>query len=196
MHRGVHDHDHAPMGAGHRHGHGANATFAMPGHNGGPAAAQWQTPHLTPGQPREAEPTPEPDLDLVEASFVEGFAACSDPTSFLRLAGIPFVGNDAKGHRLCLLRVQIEDLTDIGSAVPLVGGAGMRYAPLPGRLASRRRRLSFVYHDGKQLLRLGFAAARGLAPSDLSEPAPAMTGPRDGLALRGMPATPEKIAQW
>jgi hypothetical protein len=71
MHRGVHDHDHAPMGAGHRHGHGANATFAMPGHNGGPAAAQWQTPHLTPGQPREAEPTPEPDLDLSRIPLVD-----------------------------------------------------------------------------------------------------------------------------
>ncbi len=88
---------------------------------------------------------------------------CSDATSFLRLAGIPFVGIAADGQRLSLLRVEIEDLTDVGSAVPLLGGAGMRYDPLPEKLVSRRRHLSFAYHDGAQLVRLGFAEARGLA---------------------------------
>ena len=32
----------------------------------------------------------EPDIDQVEATFVEGFAATTDPTSFLRLANVPF----------------------------------------------------------------------------------------------------------
>ena len=64
---------------------------------------------------------------------------------------------------MSLLRVEIEDLTDVGSAVPLLGGEGMRYDPLPEKLVSRRRHLSFVYHDGTQLVRLGFTEARMLA---------------------------------
>ena len=105
------------------------------------------------------------DLDLVEASFVEGFLAASDPTSFLRLAGIPFVATDADGHALHLLRCEIEDHTDVGAVSPLMGGQGLRYDPLPKAFVSRRRRLSFAYHDGSAVLRIDFAAARALAPA-------------------------------
>jgi len=172
MHDGPHDHPHAyPHGdsAGHAHGHSDGHAHAhpnaraRPGHNGARDAAQWQTPHLPPGHVEEPITPRERDLDLVEASFVEGFARCSDATSFLRLAGIPFVGIAGDGARLSLLRVEIEDLTDVGSAVPLLGGEGMRYDPLPEKLVSRRRHLMFVYHDGVRLVRLGFAEARTLA---------------------------------
>ena len=150
MHDGPYDHPHERFNA-------------APGHNAARDAAQWQTPHLPPGHAEESAAPHERDLDLVEASFVEGFARCSDATSFLRLAGIPFEGVAADGRRLCLLRVEVEDMTDVGSAVPLLGGAGMRYDPLPEKLVSRRRHLRFAYHDGAQLVRLGFAEARGLA---------------------------------
>jgi hypothetical protein len=60
------------------------------------------------------------------------------------------------------VRVEVEDMTDVGSTVPLLGGAGMRYDPLPEKLVSRRRHLRFAYHDGAQLIRLGFAEAREL----------------------------------
>ena len=60
-----------------------------PGHNTQPPA-QWQTPHLPHGHSARHDHESEPDLDLVEAAFVEGFEQASDPTSFLRLAGIPF----------------------------------------------------------------------------------------------------------
>lgn len=142
MHDGPHDHPHP-------HGHNARR------------AAQWQTPHLPPGEPHQVA-EPEADIDLVEASFVEGFSRCSDPTSFLRLARIPFSGTDGGGRQLHLLRVEIEDVTDVGSAVPLLGGQGMRYDPLPAALVSRRRRLSFAYHDGEQIVRLDLAATRAL----------------------------------
>ncbi len=143
MHDGPHDHTHGR------------------GHNAPRAATQWQTPHLPLGEMQETA-EPENDLDLVEASFVESFTRCSDPTSFLRLAGIAFSGVDAKGCELHLLRVEIEDVTDVGSAVPLLGGEGMRYDPLPARLVSHRRRLRFAYHDGVEVVRLDFAAARAL----------------------------------
>jgi hypothetical protein len=143
MHDGPHDHPHGR------------------GHNAPRAATQWQTPHLPPSELQETA-EPEQDLDLVEASFVEAFIHCSDPTSFLRLAGIAFAGVDANGCELHLLRVEIEDLTDVGSAVPLLGGDGMRYDPLPARLVSHRRRLRFAYHDGARVVMLDFAGARGL----------------------------------
>jgi hypothetical protein len=152
-----HDHDHHHHGDGHHHPHPL-------GHNG-PAGrpVQWQTPHLPPDQ------TQEPpvdlgmvDLDLVETAFLEGFARAPDPSSFLRLAGIPFVGETAEGSRLHLLRVETEDLVDVGAVMPLVGGAGVAYHPLPTRLTSHRRRLAFIYHDGAEQKHLGFAAARAL----------------------------------
>jgi hypothetical protein len=159
---GPHDHSHDhphPHARSHDHPH----PHARPGHNGARDAAQWQTPHLPAGHVHDPITPHERDLDLVEASFVEGFTRCSDATSFLRLAGIPFVGIAVDGGRPNLLRVEIEDLTDVGSAVPLLGGEGMRYDPLPEKLVSRRRHLSFVYHDGAQVVRLAFAEARALA---------------------------------
>src|SRR5271165_7034720 len=157
----AHPHDIAD-GHSRTHPHAHPHPHARPGHNAARDAAQWQTPH-PPGHAHEPATPHERDFDLVEASFVEGFARCSDATSFLRLAGIPFEGVAADGRRLHLLRVEIEDMTDVGSAVPLLGGAGMRYDPLPEKLVSRRRHLRFAYHDGTQLARLTFAEARSLA---------------------------------
>jgi hypothetical protein len=140
--------------------HGGHNHPLARGDNTPPTANQWQLPGLSPGRLQEAPS--ECDLDLVEASFVEAFMSCKDPTSLLRLADIPFVGIDANQQTLHLLRVEIEDLTDVGSAMPLLGGDGMRYDPLPARLVSRRRRLRFAYHNGAELVILDFAAARSL----------------------------------
>lgn len=132
------------------------------GHNA-PRARQWQTPHLPPDHADTPQPETEPDLDLVEVAFAEGFATASDPTSFLRLAGIPFLAAGPEGSRLGLLRVELENVTDVGSLTPCLGGGSFRYDPLPARLVSRRRQLRFVYQDGSRLHRLSFAEARGLA---------------------------------
>ena len=148
MHDGPHDHPHS---------------HAPHGHNAARDAVQWQTPHLPAGHVHDPVAPREADFDLVEASFVEGFMRCSDATSFLRLAGVAFSGMTADGRRISLLRVEIEDLTDVGAAVPLLGGEGFRYDPLPEKLVSRRRLLRFVYHDGAQVVRLGFAEARAVA---------------------------------
>ena len=153
------DHHHAHVG-GHGHAHPPPPRGAAPGHNHPKAAAQWQVPHRREGEP--PPPDPERDLDLVEASFVEGLGGAGDPTSFLRLAKIPFVGVDGAGRRLHLLRVETESLTDVGAVSPLLGGMGVHYDPLPAPMVSRRRRLAFVYHDGRSLVRLDFAAARAL----------------------------------
>ncbi|GLS41112.1 hypothetical protein GCM10010869_67090 [Mesorhizobium tianshanense] len=157
-HHHSHDHGH------HHHGPDGRHDRHPLGHNG-PAGKplQWQTPHL-PDQAHEPPADPSSvDLDLVETAFLEGFARAPDPSSFLRLAGIPFVGEMADGVRLHLLRVETEDLVDVGAVMPLVGGTGVAYHPLPARLTSHRRRLAFIYHDGTEQKPLGFAAARTLA---------------------------------
>ncbi|MFC3694015.1 hypothetical protein [Chenggangzhangella methanolivorans] len=160
MHNG-HDHHHDHSGGGHSHSHSHSHGH---GHNQ-PAAksVQWQTPHLPHGH---AHPDVDPrktDLDLVEAAFVEAFMHASDVTSFLRVAGVPFVGEDGSGKRLHLLRVETEDLVDVGAVAPLLGGAGVRYDPLPAKMTSRRRRLAFLFHDGQAIQRLDLASAKSLA---------------------------------
>ena len=99
-------------------------------------AAQWQTPHRPPSTAEPTPEQPEPDFDLVEAAFAEGFATASDPTSFLRLAGVPFEGTDGHGRRLCLLRVELEQVADMGAVTPHLGGGSFRYDPLPAKLVA------------------------------------------------------------
>lgn len=140
---------------------------AGPGHNHPPAAAQWQTPHLPDGAKTQVDDRPEVDLDLVEQSFVEGFLAASDPTSFLRLAGIPFQAADSSGKTLSLLRVSLDQDTDVGSVTPHLGGQSYRYDPLPAKLVSKRQKLRFIYHDGEAVQELDFADARALTGGNL-----------------------------
>jgi hypothetical protein len=159
MHRGD-DHQH------HDFGGGASATHFGPGHNhahGAPRVAQWQRPHLDDAQAHAHDVGGvEPDLDLVETAFVEAFAHAPDPTSFLRLAQVPFEATAADGARLALLRVEVDAVTDVGSVMPHLGGESFRYDPLPATLVARRRGLRFVYGDGRGLRTLSFADVRTL----------------------------------
>ena len=153
MHRG-HDHDH------HHHGNGA----AGAGHNHAQpikGTVQWQTPHL-PHEHDHHHEHAEPDLDLVEMAFVEGFATTKDPASFLRLARNPFEATDAEGRKLVLLRVESGATTDVGTLSPQLGGGSMRYDPLPARMVTHRRALGFVYFDGKEPRVLTLGEVRGL----------------------------------
>ncbi|HEY1473825.1 MAG TPA: hypothetical protein VGF53_07050 [Pseudolabrys sp.] len=153
MHQG-HDHDH------HHHGNGS----AGAGHNHAQpvrGTVQWQTPHLPPEHDRHHDQR-EPDLDLVEMAFVEGFATAKDPASFLRLARIPFEAIEAEGHKLVMLRVESDAVTDVGALMPQLGGGAMRYDPLPARMVTHRRKLRFVYFDGTAPRFLTLGEVRGL----------------------------------
>lgn len=135
------------------------------GHNAHPhGPAQWQTPHLPQGDHTHDPPKPDEhrDLDLVEQAFCDGFGRASDPTSFLRLAGVRFEGAGPDGTKLVLLRVELQHMTDIGSVTPQLGGGPMRYAPLPARMTSRRDILQFIYFDGVETRRLSLDEARNL----------------------------------
>ena len=120
-------------------------------------AAQWQTPHRP--DAASGAPAVEPDLDKVEKAFVDSFLAATDPTSFLRLARVPFEMT-ADGVSLRLLRVEIDALTDVGSLTPHLGGGSFRYDPLPSHFVSQRRRLRFLYFDGENLRALSYAELR------------------------------------
>ena len=142
------DHDDA-VGVGHNHG--------------ASSVAQWQTPHLSNGSLDQTnDRSTIPDIDLVEQSFIEGFGAARDATSFLRLAGIPFSATDGADKTLRLLRVTIDLATDVGSVTPHLGGQSYRYDPLPAKLVSKRQTLRFVYHDGEILRNLSFSEAKQL----------------------------------
>jgi len=104
------------------------------------------------------------DLDLVEAAFVEGFIAASDPTSFLRLARVPFRATAPDGAKLALLRVEIDSIADVGAITPHFGGDTFRYDPLPASMVSRRRRLRLVYFDGARLRPLSLDEIMTLTP--------------------------------
>jgi len=160
MHRG-HDHDHHD-----HHDGGGGLTAAGPGHNHAVASrkpVQWHVPHRNDAPADAAAQAPEPDLDLIEAAFVDGFRQASDPTSFLRLAQVPFELAGADGVRLVLLRVEVDAIADVGAITPHLGGTSFRYDPLPARMVSRRCRLRFVYFDGERLRALGLAEVRGLS---------------------------------
>jgi hypothetical protein len=159
-----HDHDHPLHDQQHHddHHHGDHHTppHAGAGHNHAPlprAAVQWQTPHRPRSEQNPA--VADSDLDKVEAAFVESFLAASDQASFLRLARIPFQVELADGSCLQLLRVEIDALTDVGSLTPHLGGKTFRYDALPSELISQRRRLRFVFFDGKGLRPLTFTDA-------------------------------------
>lgn len=147
-------------------GHGDDERAFPPAQRHNASPAQWQTVHETHDPHTPPASDEDRDLDLVEAAFCESFATASDPTSFLRLAGVPFEGVDADGRRLVLLRVERQDTTDIGSVTPLLGGGDFRYAPLPAMMASRRFRLSFVYFNGESTRALDLRAAKQLPPLD------------------------------
>jgi hypothetical protein len=145
MHLG-HDHDHHHGGAG---------------HNAPPSVTQWQTPHLPDGPIRHAG-ADEPDIDLVEEAFVDAFPRAPDPTSFLRLSGVPFLAEAENGSRLHLLRVEVSQTTDIGTLTPQLGGTGHRYDPLPAKMTSKRLTLALAYFDGAKVVRLSLGEARAL----------------------------------
>jgi hypothetical protein len=161
--------DHAHGRNGIAGGESASGYALLPaaGHNAAGRAAQWQDLHEH--APRKERPDSEADFDLVEASFAETFPRASDPTSFLRLASIPFAGRAADGRVLRLLRVEHEEVTDVAAVAPALGGGPVRYDPLPAALVATRRRLRFVYLDEGEVVSLSLEEARALTALDPAE---------------------------
>ena len=158
MHRG-HDDDGPGRSEGATAGIGHNRSLP-------PQAIQWQRPHLaSESNITDLAAQIEADLDLVENAFSEGFAVTSDPTSFLRLAQVPFEAVAPDGKRLVLLRVETDAVADVGAITPHFGADSFRYDPLPAAMVSWRRRLRFIYFDGQAPRALKLEEVRALTVS-------------------------------
>jgi hypothetical protein len=130
------------------------------GHNQpGPHATQWQGPLSRPGAASAAE---EPDFDLVEEAFCEAAAIASDPTSFLRLAGVPFVADLGGGNRMRLLSFSIANETEVGAIAPGFAAADPVYHPLPASRVRKLRRLRFTYHTAEGAKEFSLSEVRNL----------------------------------
>jgi hypothetical protein len=144
-----HDHPHAHD---HPHEHG-------PGHNRpAPHATQWQNPLSRAGAPTAEEP----DFDLVEEAFCEAAQNASDPTSFLRLAGVPFVADLGGGKRMRLLSYSIANETEVGAVAPGFEAAEPVYHPLPASRVRKLRRLRFTYHTAEGVKEFSLSEVRNL----------------------------------
>ena len=162
---GSHEHDHS-----HDHPNGGDGAFdAAPagiGHNHASEPAAGAVADAAPprcaGGRRGRSRVAEPDLDLVEAAFVEGFWPPAMRRASCGWRGFRSRGRRPTGARLVLLRVEIDSVTDVGSITPHLGGATFRYDPLPARMVSHRKRLRFVYFDGQKPRMLDLAEATGL----------------------------------
>ncbi|WP_206455490.1 hypothetical protein [Aurantimonas marina] len=100
----------------------------------------------------------------MEKAFTDAFPAVKVPISFLRLTGIRLVAVAEDGATLSLLGVAQENVVDIGTLAPHLGGESFRYDPLPAAMVPRRESLAFVYFDGKAVRGLSFEEARALVP--------------------------------
>ena len=113
------------------------------GHNGQrPAAPMADAASAARRRPHRAGALREPDLDLVETAFVE--PSRGRPTRRASSAS-PAFRSSARPRTervLSLLRVEVNQTTDIGALTPHLGGAGHRYDPLPAKMTSRRQRLA------------------------------------------------------
>ena len=133
-HHHHHDHDHD-----HDHGHHHRDHQARPGHNH--AGPDHLHSHVHGGSDREAAD----EMRTLATSFVEGFRAAEDKTSYLRLAGIPFQMPGAEGLTLNLVDAAIHSEWQVGTASPAFATRELVYMPFPGEMVRARETMRFTY---------------------------------------------------
>lgn len=121
----LHDHQH-----GHSHG---------PGHNHAHPDHLHSHPHGQSGRDRQVE------LQMLAASFIDGFRAAEDKTSYLRLAGVAFQRPGPDGLTLNLVDAAIVSNWQIGTASPAFASRELVYMPFPGSMVSSRETMTFTY---------------------------------------------------
>ena len=102
----------------------------------------------------------ETDFDLVEASFIDAADGHPDPTSLLRLAGVPFTTTLDDGRTAHLLGYAIENAVEVGAVAPGFDGRPAAYHPVPASRIRNRRQLRFHYWTPRGEVALTLAAAR------------------------------------
>lgn len=145
-----HDGPHHP-----HHGHHPHR-----GHNGAPRTpVSFEMPRAAQGEPAAGE---EADFDLVEASFIDAADGHPDPTSLLRLAGVPFTAILDDGRTAHLLGYASETMVEVGAVAPGFDGRSATYHPVPAARVRSRRMLRFHYWTAQGEVAVTLAAARRL----------------------------------
>lgn len=84
-------------------------------------------------------------MQALSSSFIEGFRAADDKTSYLRLAGIPFHRTGKDGLVQHLVDAAISSNWQIGTASPAFASKELVYMPFPGSMVKDRTTMTFTY---------------------------------------------------
>ena len=145
------DHSHPHHYAGHHHHHETHALHytrahrrapeeaPSHGHNGPPAEHLHSHAHADGGKAHEEE------LQVLCASFIDGFRMAADKNSYLRIAGIPFSRTGEDGLTQHLVDAAVTSNWQIGTASPGFASRELVYMPYPGEMVSMRERMVFTY---------------------------------------------------
>jgi len=110
-----------------------------PGHNHSGHDHLHSHVHGTPNSERVEE------LQGLATSFIEGFRAAEDKTSYLRLSGIAFHREGADGRTLHLVDAKIVSNWQVGTASPAFASKELAYLPFPGSMVQTRETMAFTY---------------------------------------------------
>lgn len=139
MHDDHFHHDHAHGHHHHHRDHDHGPTHAHAGHNGPPAEHLHSHTHGDTGRASEEE------LQVLCASFIDGFRAAKDKNSYLRIAGIPFARTGEDGLVMHLVDAAIASNWQIGTASPGFASRELVYLPYPGEMIGARETMTFTY---------------------------------------------------
>ena len=129
-----HPHAHSHVGHAHAHDHGV-------GHNHDAMAIEHLHSHVhgTSATERREE------VQILAASFIDGFRSAGDKTSYLRVARIPFQRTGTDGLTLNLVDAAIVSNWQIGTASRAFASKELVYMPFPGSMVTARETMTFTY---------------------------------------------------
>jgi len=85
------------------------------------------------------------EIQALSVSFIDGFRAAEDKTSYLRLAGVPFHRPGSDGLVQHLVDAKIESNWQVGTASPAFASRELVYMPFPGAMVQARETMTFTY---------------------------------------------------
>ena len=136
-HPGHHDHHHHDHHS-HAHGHSHDHTD-LAGHNhGGPD-------HLHSHVHGASHTDRAEELQALAVSFIDGFRAAEDKTSYLRLAGVPFHRPGTDGLVQHLVDAKIVSNWQVGTASPAFASRELVYMSFPGSMVKSRETMTFTF---------------------------------------------------
>jgi hypothetical protein len=141
---GQHHPGHGP-GHHHRHDHGHYHQHDHGHHHHGPGHNHELAEHLHSHVHGDSRRREKEELQVLCASFIDGFRDAADKNSYLRLAEVPFQMQGPDGLAMHLVDAEISSNWQIATASPAFGSRELVYLPFPGEMISRRETMNFTY---------------------------------------------------